>query len=193
MARPINLIVVHCSASPNGDGLFRGEAVNFKTPLDIIDGWHAERGFQRSHEMARFRNPQHQHVGYHHIISCNGATFTGRSPDEIGAHVVGYNANSLGICMTGTDSYTLAQWRRLAELVRTLCKRHDIPLCAPSPVAGRLRDGVCGHRDLSPDTNHNGRVEPFEWLKTCPGFNVADWIANDLQPLTQHLLPEAQP
>lgn len=29
-------------------------------------------------------------------------------------------------------------------------------------------DCVCGHRDLSPDLNHNGEVEPEEWVKHCP-------------------------
>ena len=47
--RPINLIVIHCSASPNGDTLFRGRVneAGFKTPVQIIDDWHAKRGFKR--------------------------------------------------------------------------------------------------------------------------------------------------
>lgn len=36
---------------------------------------------------------------------------------------------------------------------------------------------VVGHRDLSPDVNGNGVVEPEEWVKVCPCFDVAsaDW------------------
>jgi N-acetylmuramoyl-L-alanine amidase len=31
---------------------------------------------------------------------------------------------------------------------------------------------LCGHRDLSPDLNHNGEIEPEEWVKQCPCFDV---------------------
>ena len=35
---------------------------------------------------------------------------------------------------------------------------------------------VCGHRDLSPDLNGNGEIEPEEWIKACPCFEVkAEW------------------
>jgi N-acetylmuramoyl-L-alanine amidase len=33
---------------------------------------------------------------------------------------------------------------------------------------------VCGHRDLSPDLNGNGRIEPHEWMKECPCYSVND-------------------
>ena len=33
---------------------------------------------------------------------------------------------------------------------------------------------VCGHRDLSPDLNANGEIEPEEWIKQCPCFNVIE-------------------
>lgn len=32
---------------------------------------------------------------------------------------------------------------------------------------------VVGHRDLSPDLNHNGEIEPEEWIKECPCFDAA--------------------
>lgn len=35
---------------------------------------------------------------------------------------------------------------------------------------------IVGHRDLSPDKNGNGVVEPFEWTKACPSFDVAAWL-----------------
>ncbi len=31
---------------------------------------------------------------------------------------------------------------------------------------------VKGHRDYSPDSNGNGTVEPWEWIKACPCFEV---------------------
>ena len=32
---------------------------------------------------------------------------------------------------------------------------------------------VVGHRDLSPDLNHNGEIEPEEWIEECPCFDAA--------------------
>ena len=31
-----------------------------------------------------------------------------------------------------------------------------------------------GHRDLSPDLNGNGEIEPEEWIKACPCFEVKE-------------------
>ena len=31
---------------------------------------------------------------------------------------------------------------------------------------------VIGHRDASPDKNHDGKISPNEWIKQCPCFDV---------------------
>src|SRR5690606_114532 len=75
--RFINLLVIHCAAT---------------TPLmDIgakeIDVWHKQRGWSK--------------IGYHFVIRRNGVIEKGRDISEVGAHVEGYNKNSIGICMVG--------------------------------------------------------------------------------------------
>lgn len=163
--RPINLIVIHCSASPNGDSLFRGSpgTPGFQTPVSAIDGWHAKRGFHRDPAARERFNPNLAAIGYHHVIYTSGVVVTGRAHDEIGAHVAGFNQKSIGVCLVGTDQFTQSQWFSLRDLVGMLRKQY--------PDAR-----VVGHRDLSPDQNKNGIVESFEWLKTCPGFDVATWL-----------------
>lgn len=47
-----------------------------------------------------------------------------------------------------------------AELVNELCRKYTTVV------------EVRGHRDYSPDLNGNGVIEPFEWLKACPCFDV---------------------
>jgi len=47
---------------------------------------------------------------------------------------------------------------------------------------------IKGHRDFSPDLNGNGIIERNEWMKTCPGFSVADWLKGGMAPMTEHLL-----
>ena len=48
--------------------------------------------------------------------------------------------------------------------------RESIGIC----YEGGLDCRVCGHRDLSPNRNGNGEIEPEEWIKTCPCFEVKD-------------------
>lgn len=170
--RPINLIVIHCSATPNGDSLFRGSVgtPGFQTPVSAINEWHRKRGFKRDPEACKRFNPLLDAIGYHYVIYRNGAIATGRADAEIGAHVAGFNKNSLGICMVGIDHFTQAQWSSLRSLVPALQKNYDIKR-------------VVGHRDLSPDQNHDGIIESFEWLKTCPGFDVSSWVAGGMVPL----------
>lgn len=144
--RQIKHIVVHCSASKNGDP---------RVNAGVIDRWHRERGWKR--------------IGYHYVIEVNGAVSIGRLEDEIGAHVEGSNAHSVGICMVGTDAFSRAQWEALKQLVDGLTFRY--------PGAQ-----VLGHRDFSPDKDGDGIVEPWEWVKTCPGFDVAEWNARGRTP-----------
>lgn len=175
--RDIKSIVIHCSATKNGDSLFRTSPGGAGTisPIKVIDGWHKQRQFRRQEEWRKKFNPELESVGYHYVIYLNGAVANGRHLDEVGAHVAGANSRSIGICMVGTDKYTDKQWASLRSLVAMLKARH--------PTAN-----VCGHRDYSPDKNGNGIVEPWEWVKTCPGFDVATWLSGDLQPLRAHLL-----
>lgn len=164
-SREITLIVIHCSATPNG---------RWVTTLDI-DQWHAERGFARRGYWRARQNAQLGAIGYHFAIYTNGAIATGRHLAEIGAHVAGNNRDSIGICVVGTDQFSRAQWSSLAALVDRL--RQEFPHAR-----------VTGHRDLSPDQDNDGLVEPWEWLKTCPGFDVATWLRTNMLPRPGHIL-----
>lgn len=149
--RQVEGIVIHCSASKNGDA---------RVTRDVIDGWHQEKGWRK--------------IGYHYVIEVDGFINHGRELEEIGAHVEGSNAKTVGICMVGTDKFSPKQWNSLAALVREL--RESYPAAT-----------VLGHRDYSPDKDGDGVIEPFEWLKTCPGFDVAGWINRGMEPLPENI------
>ena len=142
--REIDLIVIHCSAT-RADRCF--------TEHDL-EAAHRRRGFNG--------------CGYHFYIRKNGDIKTMRPVGRIGAHTRGCNARSIGICYEGgldekgrpTDTRTGWQHHSLRVLVRTLLL--DYPGCR-----------ICGHRDLSPDLNGNGEIEPEEWVKQCPCFEVS--------------------
>ncbi|MDP1681063.1 MAG: N-acetylmuramoyl-L-alanine amidase [Burkholderiales bacterium] len=178
--RAIKLIIIHCSATANGDTLFRSSpgGPGLVAPVVVIDRMHRARKFQRADIWRNRQNPGLTSIGYHFVVYTNGAVASARHLEEIGAHVKGYNANSIGICMIGTDSYERVQWKALAALVIGLLKTY--------PNAR-----VCGHRDLSPDSDNDGTVEPHEWLKTCPGFDVKTWVDGGMSPLAGHIQESA--
>lgn len=166
----IDKIVIHCAATTNGRALGNGR----QSAAQVIDAGHKARGFaRRAYNISKFNDHLH-HIGYHYVIDIDGTVESGRHELEMGAHVKGHNAHSIGICMVGTDHFTAAQWAALAELVRDLKARY--------PQAH-----ICGHRDLSPDIDGDGTIEPSEWLKICPGFTVADWLAGEMAPLAGHI------
>lgn len=174
MPRDIRLIVIHCSATPNGRALSHGSA----SIATVIDGWHEARGFRREIYWRQQQNPMLSAIGYHTVIDTAGVIATGRHLDEVGAHAAGFNQNSVGICMAGTDAFTPAQWSALKAVVADYRRRW--------PGAR-----ICGHRDFSPDRNGDGRVTSNEWTKTCPGFDVAGWLANGMTPLPRNVFAGA--
>ena len=143
--RKIDLIVIHCSAT-------RADRDFTKDDLDVC---HRRRGFNG--------------VGYHFYIRKNGDIKTTRAIEKVGAHAKGHNAYSIGICYEGgldchgcpADTRTEWQVHSMHVLILTLLR--DYPGCR-----------ICGHRDLSPDLNGNGEIEPEEWVKACPCFEVKD-------------------
>lgn len=137
--RSITLIVLHCSAVRPGQ---RSSAAD-------IDNWHRKKGWKG--------------IGYHYVVRRDGSVELGRPLAEPGAHVVGHNRYSIGICYEGgldangedADTRTPEQVKALRQLVEQLHEAFPKAL-------------IVGHHDLNPG-------------KPCPCFNaVAEY--RDLQP-----------
>ena len=128
-SRSINRLFVHCAATKEG--------VDVTT--DTIKKWHLARGFKD--------------IGYHYVIYRDGSIHQGRKENVAGAHVSGYNKNSIGICYVGgldskgnpKDTRTPAQRDTMLALLRALKKRY------PSAT-------IYGHRDYA--------------NKACPCFDA---------------------
>lgn len=123
--RTIDLIVIHCSDSdiPAHDN------------AETIRGWHVkERKFSD--------------IGYHYFIRKDGTMEHGRDESVAGAHVAGYNSRSIGICLSGRSKFTAAQFSRLEEIAKDICKRYALE-----------KKDILAHNDLQPG-------------KTCPNFDL---------------------
>ena len=150
--RTITMIILHCSATK------AGQRYTFRQCRQD----HLKRGYKD--------------IGYHYYITTDGQVHEGRPLWKEGAHCRGHNRHSIGICYEGgldllglpSDTRTPAQRQSLRDLLTHL---HGL---FPRAI-------ILGHRDLSPDRDGNGRVDPYEWLKQCPSFDaVTDY--DDLQP-----------
>ena len=142
--RNIKYIVIHCSATKaniDANVTLPGEDIGAKE----IRRWHVvDRGYSD--------------IGYHFVIRRDGTVETGRPLARIGAHVLNYNANSIGICLVGgldesgkaENNFEPLQWESLKKLVADLKKRF------PKAV-------IQGHRDFP-------RV-----AKECPCFDARAW------------------
>ena len=107
--RDIDKIIIHCSATPEG--------VFFDASR--IDKWHRDRGWSG--------------IGYHYVILLDGTIEYGRDIKKTGAHTLGHNTGSIGICYIGgmdknmdnaKDTRTDAQKESLLLLLKTLKKLH---------------------------------------------------------------------
>lgn len=88
-------------------------------------------------------------IGYHYYIRKTGEVYTGRPQWAIGAHCVGYNSHSFGICLEGNfeiEEPTDIQLANLKELCKYLKKLF--------PTIKTIK----GHRDFMPTA--------------CPGKNL---------------------
>lgn len=147
--RKIDWIVVHCTATPEGQA----------RTVEQIRAQHKAQGWGD--------------IGYHYVVTLDGRLHLGRDVDLAGAHVSGHNQNSIGVVYVGglenkpipynklkaKDTRTDAQKAALMSLLMNLRKLY--------PYAR-----IQGHRDFSPDRNGNGTIEPSEWIKACPSFDA---------------------
>ena len=137
--RTITMIVLHCSAVRPGQ----------RSSAKDIDDWHKDKGWKG--------------IGYHFVVRRDGTVETGRRLEEIGAHCVGHNRHSIGICYEGglngegveADTRTPEQVRSLRNLVERMHAYF------PKAV-------ILGHCNLNPG-------------KKCPCFDAVGEY-QDLQP-----------
>jgi hypothetical protein len=92
----IREIVIHCSDSDNPS----------HDNVNTIRAWHLERAFED--------------IGYHYVITKDGIIDIGRDLALVGAHVYTHNKDTIGICLTGRESFSDAQFKGAADLIDLL-------------------------------------------------------------------------
>jgi len=145
--------------------------VDYDTTRDQIDAWHRHKGWEC--------------IGYHYVVRKDGTIEEGRPKHTIGAHVLGLNGQSVGICFSGHGDiaeHTEAQRHAGLELTRQLMDEYDVPLRR-----------VIGHREVNGLVTAGKLPRKYRTSKTCPGRLVdMDEVRQQLEaavPATQEYDP----
>lgn len=134
--------------------LFNGGFVNRTSTKQIILH-HAEASNCTVEDINRWHlNNGWTGIGYHYFVRKDGTIYRGRPENAIGAHAVGANTNSIGICAEGrynVETMPEAQKNAIKELIADIKSRY-----------GNL--AVKGHKEVS-NTSCPGKNYPLEELK----------------------------
>jgi len=126
--------------------------------------WFDSQDILRWHTLPPPRGNGWKKGGYHWVITPDGRLERlvdlddddQLEPWEIANGAKGYNGRSIHACMIGRDAFSWPQWDQLESL------RYRMERQFPGIQ-------TVGHHDLNP-------------AKTCPGFDVAEWLANGPHP-----------
>lgn len=137
-----------------------------------VNQWHKER-------WPTFVSSRGYHVGYHYVIDWNGTLTQTREHHEEGAHVIGMNKRSIGVCFMGNfDNHlpSVAQRKTWQWLYNELQRQY--PRIPTRPHRTYTTDNrSCHGRLLSDDYFEQEHIRLGMWQKL-----------NQLKALLQQLL-----
>lgn len=131
--RNIDKIILHCAATPEGKHF----------TVEDIRRWHMQGNGWSD-------------IGYHYVIYLDGSVHLGRPLEKIGAHTIGENKNSIGICYIGgvaTDGKTPKDTRTSEQRAALITLVKELKVQYPNAT-------IHGHNEFAP--------------KACPSFIVKD-------------------
>lgn len=116
---------------------------------------------------AEFKEKGWKNPGYHYVVMPSGRIAQMLPEEETSNGVRGYNSTSINVAYIGgidkkgkaIDNRTSEQKKSLVDLLKQLRQRYP-------------KARIMGHRDISPDKNGNGIIDPWERIKECPCFDA---------------------
>jgi hypothetical protein len=139
------IVIHHCGGSDLNPLLDTSEQ-----PFEVVNDYHRQKW--------NFKSTLGYYIGYQYYIDKYGKVTQGRADLEEGAHTIGLNKESIGICLAGNFDVTFptpAQIESLKSLLKTKLATY-----------GLKSTDVVPHRTYA--------------AKTCYGRNLSDTWARDL-------------
>ena len=104
-----------------------------KLNFDEVNNYHKQKW--------GFKSYLGYYIGYQYFIERDGKIYQGRDDGEEGAHTIGQNKTSIGICLQGNGeeyNFTDFKYSSLKNLVKEKCQQYNID-----------KEEIYGHRDFS--------------------------------------------
>ena len=129
-------------------------------------------------------------IGYHYLITIDGVKHQGRLENITGAHTIGQNSNSIGICLVGHfDNYkpNNQQLETLYNLIQDIFNRYGkLPIYGHNKYATKTCPGKMFPMDLLLSVIYSETLKPWEklpWLKAVnkgieDGFGEDDIVTS---------------
>lgn len=119
-----------------------------------------------------FRDKGWKNPGYHYVIFPDGIIMKMLEETQVANGVKGYNSHSIHVAWVGGIE-CLNSWNK----IKSVDNRTKYQKLALFDLLTKLKlkykeATIMGHRDISPDLNHNGVVDPWERIKDCPCFDA---------------------
>jgi N-acetylmuramoyl-L-alanine amidase len=143
--REIKYITIHCTATPQS-----------ATVAAIQRYWR---------EVLKWKSP-----GYHQCVTPDGSVALLAKDELICNGVAGFNRNALHVSYIGG-----VDWNGKAFDNRTDAQKAALFSVVQAWAAKYPDAKIMGHRDFSRDLNRDGIIQPSEWAKACPSFDVKSW------------------
>jgi N-acetyl-anhydromuramyl-L-alanine amidase AmpD len=126
-----------------------------------------------------FHDKGWKNPGYHWVIFPGGKVVKLLEESNVANGVKGYNSTAIHVAWVGGIRYQNGKDKN-GNLVRKIVSddnRTDEQKQALFDLLTKLKlkykgAMIMGHRDISPDLNHNGVVDPWERIKDCPCFDA---------------------
>lgn len=132
-------LIVHHTGGTDADPL----ADTSHHTFEVVKAWHLAKGWED--------------IGYHYFIDKTGKLTAGRAENYHGAHALGYNTKSLGVCLAGNFDKTLPtqeQINTLKKLLSELRVKYNVSL-----------ENIVPHRKFANKTCYGTKL-PDTWARS---------------------------
>ena len=127
-----------------------------------VDMWHKDRWLGFVSHYFKNKKGEPYHVGYHYVIEWDGKIVQCRDHSEEGAHCIGMNTRSIGVCFMGDgdkhlpSAAQIASWKKLYKKIRMSYPQLEPGDCVPHR---RYANKSC-HGRLLPDNYFANLLTP---------------------------------
>lgn len=135
---------------------------------------------EQHRQLWNFKSSLGFYIGYHYFIDKQGKVTQGRTDSDEGAHCIGKNLSSIGICLAGNFDVTLPtgeQTEALRDLLKQLKDKYQIKL-----------ENIVPHRAFSTKSCY-GKKLANDWARKLVSENLVTWEQPNGYKITKYEIP----